>query len=234
MKKILLLLVILALSLCLFSCGEEKYYDENYVYDGKSLIGIWQERDINYEDYYTYEFFADGKMELRQFIYGMEIGTEVGEYTVKDGKIEVLFREDDGRISTLENKFSITQDGKLILLRLDPNGQMSEVEAVYVPYEPVFNLEKALVGTWENLSVEDELWIFDSDFMITIPDEIKEEKMLYSTKGDTVYMLYLIDSGEHKLFLETPMIFEFSIEGDTLEMTGDFDGVKQTLTFKKK
>ena len=221
MKKAVLILVLCCFALCLFACGSK--YDENYVYDGQSLVGKWQEEDIAYEDYYTYEFFADGKMELKQFIYGMEVSCEVGTYTVDGNRLEVLFREDDGRVSEIENKFSITSDGELVMVRLSTSNQMQEVETVYVPFEPVFNLKNELVGTWENTKEDGECWIFDGNYEITIPNEVKEEKMLYSIKDDTLYMLYLIDPGEHKLYLEEPMIFTYKIDGNTLKLYGEID-----------
>lgn len=227
MKKTLCIIALSLCALCLFACGTK--YDESYVYDGESLIGTWQEEEIDYADYYTYEFLENGKMYLKQFVYGMEISSEEGTYSVKDGKIEALFLEDNGKTSSIENKFSITQDGELVLVRLSTQNQMEEIETVYVPHTPVFNLENPIEGTWENTEVEDELWIFDKNYEITIPNEIKEEKMLYSVKDDKIYMLYLIDSGEHKLFLETPMIFDYELSGDTLKLYGEVN-----YTFKRK
>ena len=164
-------------------------------------------------------------MVLKQFIYGMEISSEEGTYTVKDNKLEVLFPEDNGTTSVVENRFSITENGELIMVRLSTVNEIEEVETVYVSHTPVFNLENPLVGTWENSAVEDELWIFGEDMVITIPNDIKEEKMLYSVKDDKVYMLYLIDSGEHKLFLETPLIFEYEQNGKTLKLFGEVNYV---------
>ena len=115
------------------------------------------------------------------------------------------------------------------MVYLSKQNQMQEMEAIYIPYEMEYNQENPLLGTWENAEVEDELWIFDKDFVVTMPNEIKTEKMAYSIKGDTVYMLYMIDSGEHKLYSDTPLAFEFEIDGDTLELSGDID-----YTFKKK
>ena len=227
MKKIFFTLILCALALCLFSCGNK--FDENYVYDGTSLVGTWQEEEIDYADYYTYTFHQNGKMELKQFIYGMEVAADEGEYTIKDNKLEVLFPEDNGKTALVENRFSITDDGELVMVRLNTANQMEEIEAIYIPYEPVFNLENQLVGTWENEDVKDELWIFGDNYEITIPNIEKTEKMLYAVDDDKIYMLYLIDSGEHKLFLETPLIFEYDLDGDTLELSGEID-----YTFKRK
>ena len=223
MKKIIFTLTICALALCLFACGSK--FDENYVYDGESLVGTWQEEKIDYADYYTYEFAKDGKMVLKQFIYGMEISSEEGTYTVTDNKIEVLFPEENGTTSVIENRFSITEDGELVMVRLSTVNQIEEVEAVYVPHTPVFNLANPLAGTWENNAVEDELWIFDENMEITIPNAVKEEKMLYAVDENKVYMLYLIDSGEHKLFLETPLVFDYELNGNTLKLFGQVNYV---------
>lgn len=228
MKKILCIAVLCACIFCLFACDDSKY-DENYVYDGTSLVGTWQEEEIDYANYYTYQFSKDGKMLLKEFIYGMEVSSEEGTYTVKDNKLTVLFPDDDGTSYYVENKFSITDDGELVMIRLSTENQMEEVEAVYVPHTPVFNLESPLVGTWENSEVKDELWIFDKNHQITLPNKEKTEKMLYSTKDGKVYMLYLIDSGENKLFLETPLIFDYELDGDTLKLYGEVNYV-----FKRK
>lgn len=227
MKKIIFTLILVSLALCLFSCGEK--FDENYVYDGTSIVGTWQEEEIDYAGYYTYSFSKDGKMELKQFVYGIEVSADVGTYTVDGNTLEVTFPEENGADSLVKNRFSITEDGELVMVRLSTVNEIEEVETVYVPFEPVFNLENNLIGTWENTEVENELWIFDENYEITLPNEEKSEKMLYSVDEDKVYMLFLIDSGENKIILETPIIFEYELDGDTLKLFGEVDYV-----FKKK
>ena len=57
MKKIILITIFIVCVVFLVSCSE---YDKNYVYDGESLIGVWQERDLDEDFYKIYEFKADG------------------------------------------------------------------------------------------------------------------------------------------------------------------------------
>lgn len=226
MKKLLIISLLILSFACLFSCGSK--YDEEYVYDGGALVGKWQEKDINDEYYITYEFLADGKLIQTAYVYGIEIEKEIGSYEAKNSQLTLIF-DDNGTPVRIDNKFTVTDSGELVMVYLSKQNQMQEMEAIYIPYEMEYNQENPLLGTWENAEVEDELWIFDKDFVVTMPNEIKTEKMAYSIKGDTVYMLYMIDSGEHKLYSDTPLAFEFEIDGDTLELSGDID-----YTFKKK
>jgi len=226
MKKIITLSLLIFTFACLFSCGSK--YDEEYVYDGQSLVGKWQEENLNEEYYITYEFFADGKMVQAAYIYGIEIEREVGRYEAKNSQLALIFT-DNGKDVRIENKFTVTEDGELVMVYLSKQNQMQEMEAIYIPYEMEYNKENPLLGTWENTEIEDELWIFDSEFVVTLPNEVKTEKMAYSVNGNKLYLLYMIDPGEHKLFSDTPLVFTFEIDEDTLELDGEVD-----YTFKKK
>ena len=226
MKKLFSLTFLCLLTLCLFSCGS--LYDEGYVYDGNALVGKWQEKALNEEYYITYEFLSDGTLIQAAYVYGIEIEREVGRYEAEGSALTLIF-DDNGTPVSIENKFTVTEDGELVMVYLSKQNQMQEMEAVYIPYEMEYNQENPLLGTWENTEVKDELWIFDKDFVVTMPNEIKTEKLAYSIKGNKLYMLYMIDPGEHKLYSDTPVVFTFEIDGDTLELDGDID-----YTFKRK
>ena len=49
MKKIIIIsLAIICIVLCIGACSEKEYeFDENYEYDGVSLIGKWREREYH-------------------------------------------------------------------------------------------------------------------------------------------------------------------------------------------
>ena len=225
MKKIIILSLVILTIACLFSCGSK--FDEDYVYDGHSLVGKWQEEDLNDEYYITYEFFADGTLIQTAYVYGIETEKEVGKYEAEGTTLTMIF-DDNGSFVRIENKFSMSDD-ELVMVYLSKQNQMQETEAIYVPYEMEYNEENPLVGTWENTAYKDELWVFGEDFVISIPGKERTEKLAYSIKGDTVYMLYMIDPGEHKLYSDTPIVFTFDLDGDTLELDGDVDYV-----FKRK
>lgn len=226
MKKIITLTLLFLAFACLFSCGNK--FDEEYVYDGQSLVGKWQEENLAEDYYITYEFFADGKLLQTAYVYGIEIEKEVGSYEAEGTKLTLIF-DDNGTPVKIENKFSITDDKELVMVYLSKQNQMQEMEAVYVPYEMEYNKENPLIGTWENTEYKDELWIFGEDFVISLPSEEKTEKLAYSVKDDTIYMLYMIDPGEHKLYSDTPLVFTFDVDGDTLTLDGEVN-----YTFKKK
>ena len=114
MKKILLLSLIALSLICLFSCGSK--FDEDYVYDGHSLVGKWQEEDYNEEYYITYEFFEDGRFEHCQYAYGIETAKAEGTYTAEGNKFVVEFKNYDNTSSYVENKFCITENGELIMI----------------------------------------------------------------------------------------------------------------------
>lgn len=233
MKKLLIISVLILSFACLISCGSK--YDEEYVYDGGALVGKWQEESLDEKYYITYEFLADGKLIQTAYVYGIEIEQEIGSYEAKGSKLTLIF-DDNGTPVRIDNKFTITDSGELVMVYLSKQNQMQEMEAIYIPYEMEYNQENPLVGTWENTAVEDELWIFGDDFVLTMPNEIKTEKLAYSIKDGTLYLLYMIDPGEHKLFSDTPLIFKFDIDGDTLELDGDTQGLEGDIdyTFKKK
>ena len=227
MKKIICLAVVATCIFCLFSCGSK--FDPNYEYDGHSLVGIWCEEDYSPSEYYTYEFTAENTMILRYYHYGILFDNSVGSLTIGKNVFTVTYENYDGSKTYVENKFCITEDGELVMVYLSKQNDMEEMEAIYIPYEMEYNKENPLLGTWENTAVEDELWIFDEEFVVTMPNEIKTEKMAYSVNNNKLYLLYMIDPGEHKLYSDTPIIFTFDIEGDTLTLDGDID-----YTFKKK
>ena len=226
MKKLIAVSLFILTFACLFSCGSK--YNEEYVYDGQSLVGKWQEEALTEEYFITYEFFADGKFLQSVCVYGIEIEQEIGKYEAKDSKLTLIF-DDNGTDVRIENKFTITEDGELVMVYLSKQNEMQEMEAVYIPYEMEYNKENPLLGTWENASVEDELWIFDDEFVVTMPNKVKTEKMAYSINGNKLYLLYMIDPGEHKLYSDTPIIFTFKLDGNTLVLDGEID-----YTFNKK
>ena len=55
MKKLLVITVLILCAVFLVSCSE---YDRDYVYDGSSLVGVWQERDFDEKFYKIYRKFA--------------------------------------------------------------------------------------------------------------------------------------------------------------------------------
>ena len=73
MKKLAFALCfVLLLSLTLIGC--DRYvskYDENYVYDGESLLGKWQETSHNDEFYQVYNFTSKSDVILTSYSFGI-------------------------------------------------------------------------------------------------------------------------------------------------------------------
>ena len=116
MKKVLIfmLLVICTLSLLtLIGCGD--LYNEDYVYDGHSLVGKWVDEELNSNSYDVYEFIDETKVILTTNCRGIELDKLEGTYSVTNNN-QIVIQSEFGKEYI---NFSITKDGRLILLVLD-------------------------------------------------------------------------------------------------------------------
>lgn len=229
MKRIACIFLICICLFAVVSCGSE--FDENYVYDGESLIGKWCDKDYKESGYEAYEFFKDGAVELTEYYYGIKFKTVKGVYTVDKNVIEIDIEGYDGTVVHYEHKFCITDKGELRIIYLSEKDQMTEEEMVLVPYEDDFNEgDSSLLGTWEDKNNPGELWTFKKDFTGTISNEESSYKMHYSVNDGKIYMAYEFVDGVKQGLVG----FDYKIKGNTLEMKSKIDGTKIEYSFERK
>ena len=190
MKKIILGILLLSLAICMSSCGCGKYvskYDKNYVYDGKSLIGVWQENDINEQEYQTYEFFNDGKIVRKVYSFGIEMQQEEASYSI-EGNNTIVVKWNNGY--TDRNDFSITRKNVLVLCQVLDS---KTLEMELVPYNLEYNKSNSdIVGSWRSLENKDEIFTFNSDYTGEASGALGGESFLYSLKGSSLFICYKI------------------------------------------
>ena len=91
MKKLIVTFIVVILACMFTSCSK---YDKNYVYDGTSLVGKWQEVDFEEGLYKIYEFKADGTVTYTFYTYGIVYGDDLNgvtqEYRVDGNNTLVL------------------------------------------------------------------------------------------------------------------------------------------------
>ena len=229
MKKIIILSLVILTIACLFSCGSK--FDEDYVYDGHSLVGKWQEEDYERSFYITYEFSNDGKFEQKQYSYGIEVRAEKGTYTAEGNKFTVEFKNYDGTTSYVENKFCITEDGELVMIYLDEANQMEEKEMILVPFDIIHSeTDTALIGSWEDKANEGEIWTFNSDFTGTIFGGGYTYKFYYSIIDDNLYIANEFIEGTLNDLVE----YEYEIKGGSLTIEAEINGTDIELSFNKR
>ena len=228
MKKIICILVILSALVFLISCND-KLFDESYVYDGSSLIGVWCEKDYDEANYYTYEFFENGRVVKSAYNYGIMASSIDGHYEAEGHLLTIKILLYSGVTDVQTNKFTITDERELALVYLDEN-LMKEEENVLVPYKNNFNKDNSkLVGTWEDTENPGEMWQFNEDFSGSVYNSESSYKMFYSVTEKKLYMAYEFVEGIRQSLVE----FKYSIKGDTLHLESKINGTTIEYTFKK-
>ena len=233
MKKIIL---ILSLAMCLISitllmgCD---LYNEDYVYDGSSLIGKWMDDDLDPNSYDVYEFVDNETVILTTNCRGIELDKLEGKYTVTDNN-QIVIQSKFGKEYI---RFSITKKGKLVLIVLNDMNLPAEGERVMKKYDLDYNKgENNLIGTWKSLDNPNEKFIFNSDFTgksvgLSQKEEIVEYKYYYSYKNDEVNIIieYMIG------YEEMVKTSKFKIENNILTMYGeDKEGKKIEIKFERE
>lgn len=228
MKKVLaIFFAILSLSLILISCGDdekESKYDENYVYDGTSLVGKWQESVQNDEFYQVYDISED-KIILTSYSFGIMMQEITATYHVEDNNTLVV-AWGDGYVD--RNKFSITNDKTVVITQVIASST-SEMELV--PYNLEWNKDNSkIVGTWQSNDYEGETFTFRSNYTLYVEGEKDSYTISYATKGNT-----LTFGGEFvDNFKEEVNVMTYEVKGNTLTLTGvGENNTKVVLTFTK-
>ena len=230
MKKIICILLVCVCILGFASC-DKSLYDENYVYDGSSLIGKWGEENYDESYYFSYEFFADGTIEHTVYNYGIEASVVRGTYTAERNEILIDVVQYDKTTVHYEHKFTITEDGKLVIVYLSDEDQMTEKEMILIPFDVDFNDDNsAIVGSWEDKANEGEVWTFANDYTGTVSNGEYTYKMYYSLNGKKLYMAYEFVEGVKQSLVE----MKYSVDGNTLKISGSIDGEKIEYEFERK
>ena len=237
MKKVIIA-ALLSLIVCfLVSCGSE--YDKDYVYDGESLLGRWQEVDYDERLYKIYEFKNDGTVTFRYYTYGIvysdSYGTRTQEYRTEGTNTLILVEEFNGKKIDTEFKFSINKDGRLVMHADDTDVNVLE------PYDLGYDIgnESPVVGKWMNKtdSGNNLFWFRETGACIiyynmtgTVPDKIEDMdtdpsinfdlvgSMLYSTKGDKINVLF---SDKYEVAYQNVGRGNYEINGNKLIISTD-------------
>ncbi len=222
MKKLILGIFALLFVLLACSCGCSKF-DKNYVYDGKSLIGVWQEKELDDQQYQTYAFYEDGKIIKTVYSFGIEMQKIDATYTVEDDNI-IIIKQDFG---TDMNNFSISRK-KLLVLR--PLFGTKDDEIELVPYKSEYNKSNDIVGSWRSTSNKSEVFTFNSDYTGKASSTVGEDSFYYSLKDSSLFISYSMD-----IDIKAPVeAVSYKVEGDTLSLTGtNKDGSNLILTFER-
>lgn len=228
MKKLILslLLILLVYSLC--SCGCDKYvskYDENYVYDGESLIGVWQEKNPSEDEYQTYSFFSDGKVTRSVYSFGILMQYEEASYKV-EGNNTLVVKWNNGY--TDRNNFSITRKNVLVLCQV-LDSQTLEMELI--PYELEYNKSNSdILGSWKSIENKNEVFTFNENYTGKASGPLGEDSFLYSLKDSTLFISYEMDLNI-KASVEA---VTYKVEGDILTLRGkNADNSEIILTFER-
>ena len=228
MKRLIAIFVLVfSLSLVLISCGD-KYvskYDENYVYDGVSLVGKWVENNHDDEYYQVYEI-SDDEIILTSYSYGIEMQQILATYKV-EGNNTLAVSWGDGYVD--RNNFSITEDNIFVLTQVIAS-ETGEMELI--PYNLDWNTNNSdLVGTWVSNDYGGEIFTFKSNYKLVVEGASEIYYMEYAVSGSTLAL-----GGEFvENFKEEVNVMTYKVEGNTLTLSGkNEDGTAVVLTFTKQ
>lgn len=195
-------------------------YDESYIYQDNALIGDWREE--SYDEYYyqIYSFNMDGYVTLSTYYYGIKEQTLTGKYSVSDNNlVKLVYNEGTEDEKREENRFSILDDGRLVMKTL---GQNSEVELVMTKDKTKYNNDTYIFGKWS--MTKDGVtttYTFNNDYTGIVEDSNGgKDTFAYSTADGNLYWIYTIT------YKDTPPIFS----GNILPYTYKIDGNHLTLT----
>lgn len=222
MKRFALVMMICLFVIVLTCCGGK--YDKKYEYDGVSLVGKWIDKNIDDSEYDIYNFVDEDTVILSTNCYGIEKSRMEATYKVED-KNQIVIHSEFGYEYI---RFSITDDGYLVLLVLDDMNNPSEEERIMKRYDLTYNTDKnalnSIVGTWANTENKEIKFTFNSDYTGTSVQGDGQGagysyKIYYSLKDSTLYFIF-----EYSIGLEDESrACEYKVENDTLTLYGKDD-----------
>ncbi|MBQ9744114.1 MAG: hypothetical protein IJW19_03220 [Clostridia bacterium] len=238
-KKLILPLMLLFVCVLMTSCDDP----DDYVYDGHSLVGKWQEVDFDEGFYKTYEFKADGTVTYAYCTYGMITDSDSGiatyDYRVDDNNVLVIIEEYNGKIAESKVQFMISEDGDRLKMYEDGD-KINELERYKLEYDD----PSPLLGKWVSVNQvngatqTDLFWFSENSECFIFPnvsgkigddvDEFTEDyinseigfvqTMLYSTKKNEIYLCF---ADEYIVQEESVIFGQYRIENDQLIISSD-------------
>ena len=237
MKKLILSLILILCVVLMVACDGCSKYNENYKYDGSSLIGKWMDEAPNENEYDVYEFIDSDTVILTKYCFGIALDSLEGKYYVEEDNkivIESAFGFEYIRFSIYEEN----GEKRLVLLVLDDLNNPSEGERIMKPYSLTYNEGvNALVGTWKSTDNPNEKFIFNEDFKgksvgLASSGEVVEYNIRYSFNAGKVYIIidYMIG------YEEQVAASNYEIKNGILTLTGEnkTDGSAIVLTFERE
>ncbi len=207
MKKLVFTLIVILFACMMVSCSE---YDKDYVYDGTSLVGKWQEEDFDEGLYKIYEFKEDGTVTYTFYTYGIVYSADLNgvtqEYRVEGNNTLVLVDNYNNGTNKIETKvnFSIDEDNQLVLH--DDGEDINILHPYSLPYDDI----SPIVGKWISETETDSgkiqkdlFWFLENGECLIfanvsgeIGDDVDEfsEKYIDSEVGFIQSMLYATSS----------------------------------------
>lgn len=189
-------------------------YNSKYIYDGMSLVGVWQEKDYENDTCMMFSFTSDKKVVASMRVCGIEAELISGTYRI-DGKnnLIVTYEDPNGVIDNEETRFSISEDNTTLVLRDEDFFVLERATSEY-------NTDKNIIGVWENSQAK---FIFNEDYTGAIVENDIKNETLFSTKNGKLYMFIdeaLLLEGytlDEKFIIE----YEYRIENNTLTLKGE-------------
>ena len=202
-------------------------YNSKYIYDGMSLVGVWQEKE-NFDDacYKIYEFKENGKAITTLYVRGIvAVRDELSTYRIEDKNTLIVTYTIDGNPKNSESKFSISEDKNTLVLRADGKN------TILCKYNLEYNEDESIFGEW--VSDKNITYNFQNDYTGKNLDATGVNNIVYSTKGDKLYMFYDEYFPIEDYSLQDKYVLEYSykIEGSTLTLT-DING--NTASYQRK
>lgn len=238
MKKTLTILILLITCIVvLTACDGCSKYNENYKYDGASLIGKWVDKEPDENEYDVYEFIDNEKVILTKYCFGIPLQSLEGTYKVENEN-QIIINSSFGYEYIDFSIYKENGENRLVLVVLDDLNRPSQGERIMKPYNLSYNKgENQLVGTWKSTANPSEKFVFNDDFTgksvgVTPQGEAVEYKLYYSTNGNKLYIIieYMIG------YQEQVTASEYTVVGNTLTLSGTNkeDGSKIELTFERE
>ena len=215
MKRIVVSFALICVVLCLFACDkseavDENAYNENYEYDGTSLVGKWREEGYIDDQYQIYEFGSDGRVSCTLYSFGIEIGRLEATYSI-EGSNTLVINWNENQVD--KNNFSISKNNVLVITQI---ASASTQEMRFVPYDLKYNISnEELCGSWRSNSSTGEIFTFYEDYTGRVSGLGEAYDFLYSTNESTIFMSFdFVGGSQHTEGLS------YKVEGDTLTLTG--------------
>ncbi len=247
MKRLVLSLIIVILAcVALVGCND---YDEDYVYDGKSLVGKWQEVDLDEGNYKVYEFYADGTVTYASCLYGMvPDGYVTAKYKIEGNNTLVLTERLNGKTEVTRMKFSINEDDILVLVSPHDEEVINQLQ----PYNLKYDNPSPIKGKWLSITPTqtDLFWFLDDSECFVFPnvkgkigDDVDEfiseyinsevgfiQTILYSTEGKTVNLCF---ADEYIVSKESVITGEYEMKGNKLIISDDGEIVWEFVRYEE-